>query len=144
MELPGYGCHPVRSIALFRAVTEAIQTRLTIIVGSRDDLVRSSYEQLGNPLVSRTDRPWHEHDGRLRSLAEVPSWDAETMNEDVRWLLERLRRAGIRQVIVVDLTKPEFGLPVVRVVIPGLEMALINPDRYLLGHRARAVLQGRS
>ena len=143
MELPGYGCHPVRSIAFFRAVAEAIQTRLTIIVGSRDDLVRGSYEQLGNPLVTRPDRPWPNHNGSLRSLSEGPSWDAETVDEDVRWLLERLRRAGLRQVIVVDLTKPEFGLPVVRVVIPGLEMALINPDRYLLGQRAQSILRGR-
>jgi ribosomal protein S12 methylthiotransferase accessory factor len=47
---------------------------------------------------------------------------------------------GICQAIAVDLTKPELGLPVTRVVIPGLE----GPDKgehgdYVPGPRARAV-----
>jgi ribosomal protein S12 methylthiotransferase accessory factor YcaO len=51
---------------------------------------------------------------------------------------------GIRQVVVVDLTKPEIGLPVVRVVVPGLE----GPDKggrsdYAPGPRARAMLGDR-
>ena len=45
--------------------------------------------------------------------------------------------------VVVDLTKPEFGLPVVRVVIPGLEGPDLSPG-YSLGARARAVLEGRA
>lgn len=141
VDIPGYGCHPARSVALFRALTEAAQTRLTIIAGSRDDLVRRRYEQLGNPLVSWPDRPWFDYQGALRNFSEGPTWGAETFDEDVLWLLERLRATGIQRVVVVDLTKQEFGLPVVRVVIPGLEMALINPDRYALGQRARKLLQ---
>ena len=144
VDLPGYGCHPARSIALFRALTEAAQTRLTIIAGSRDDLARSRYEQLGNPLVSWPDRTWFDYDGPLRNFAQGPTCDAETFDDDVLWLLERLRAIGIQRVVVVDLTKPEFGLPVVRVVIPGMEMALIDPDHYALGQRARTLLERRS
>lgn len=33
----------------------------------------------------------------------------------------RLSHAGVEEVLAVDLTKREFGIPVVRVVIPGLE-----------------------
>jgi ribosomal protein S12 methylthiotransferase accessory factor len=40
--------------------------------------------------------------------------------------------------VVVDLTKPEFRLPVVRVVIPGLE-SQIDTESYVPGARARAV-----
>ena len=43
--------------------------------------------------------------------------------------------------VVLDLTKPEFGVPVVRVVIPGLE-GIDSSPRYLRGPRARAVLNG--
>ena len=39
----------------------------------------------------------------------------------------------------MDLTKPEFGIPVVRVVVPGLEGADESPD-YLLGERGLRVL----
>ena len=37
------------------------------------------------------------------------------------WELDALRSAGLGEVVVVDLTREEFGIPVVRVVIPGLE-----------------------
>ena len=39
--------------------------------------------------------------------------------------------------LAVDLTRPEFGLPVVRVVVPGLE-GLDDVD-YVPGARARKV-----
>ena len=41
--------------------------------------------------------------------------------------------------MAVDLTKPEFGIPVARLVIPGLEGVDESPD-YLLGARARSVV----
>jgi len=63
-----------------------------------------------------------------------------TIDEDVAWELARLRAAGIARVIVVGLTKPELGVPVVRVVIPGLE-----PEDPISAHipvpRARALLE---
>ncbi|MCL6649199.1 MAG: YcaO-like family protein [Chloroflexi bacterium] len=34
----GQGCHARREIALLRALTEATQSRLTVIAGTRDDL----------------------------------------------------------------------------------------------------------
>src|SRR5689334_8075161 len=39
----GAGCHPDRTIALIRALTEAAQTRLTYITGIRDDLLPAEY-----------------------------------------------------------------------------------------------------
>ncbi len=56
----------------------------------------------------------------------------------VAWLLDRLRSVGIRQAIAVDLTKPEFDVPVVRIVVPGLE-GIDGPD-YVPGRRAAAML----
>lgn len=40
----GNGCHLRKKIALNRAVTEALQSRLTLIAGSRDDILNSTYE----------------------------------------------------------------------------------------------------
>jgi hypothetical protein len=40
---------------------------------------------------------------------------------------------------VVDLTMPEFNLPVVKIVIPGLEGVPDGPD-YVPGARAQAVI----
>ena len=39
----GYGCHPTAERALIRAITEAAQTRVTNIAGSRDDFVPDEY-----------------------------------------------------------------------------------------------------
>jgi len=78
-----------------------------------------------------------------RDFEDVPTCESDTLREDVEWVLCRLQSAGIHQLLVVDLTKPELGLPVVRVVVPGLE----GPDKggrgdYVPGPRAHAVRGG--
>jgi ribosomal protein S12 methylthiotransferase accessory factor len=67
---------------------------------------------------------------------ECVTFEGDTLNADVKWELERLRAAGIRQVAVVDLTKRALGLPVVRVVIPGLE-GIPDATGYIPGRRYR-------
>ena len=52
-----------------------------------------------------------------------------------------LRQAGIEQVAVVDLTREEFKIPVVRVIIPGLE-APHDDDTYVPGARAERSANG--
>ena len=77
---------------------------------------------------------------RPRAFGDVPSFEAPSFDDDVDWQLERLHAVGVGQVAVVDLTKPQFGIPVVRVVIPGLEGADSSP-KYQPGARARAVIE---
>ncbi|MGA7628657.1 MAG: YcaO-like family protein, partial [Methanoregula sp.] len=36
---------------------------------------------------------------------------------------------GLDRVIVVDLTREEIGIPVVRVIVPGLEVYAMDPER---------------
>jgi ribosomal protein S12 methylthiotransferase accessory factor len=138
----GYGCHPVCAIALSRALTEAAQTRLTVISGLRDDFGGDTYEQLLDPDVVRKMRHRIMASEPTRQFHEVPSWEGETFEDDVEWELECMARAGLRHVIVVDLTKTEFGLPIVRVIVPGLEP--IPGSGCVLGERGRAMLRARS
>lgn len=134
----GHGCHPARQVALARAVTEAAQARLTLISGVRDDFGRDIYDELLRPDVLRAARQRGATSGATRLFRDIPHSDAETFEEDVEWQLNCIRQAGLRQVVVIDLTKPEFGLPVVRVIIPGLE-PMFAPG-YVPGRRAQAVL----
>ncbi len=134
----GKGCHPARHVALLRALTEAAQSRLTWISGARDDMPRSEYELSRNPDVLERQRSELRNGATPRSFRDVPSQESATFERDVAWLLERLRAAGIKCVAVVDLTHPGLRVPVVRVVIPGLE-ALHDAPGYLPGARARAV-----
>lgn len=134
----GSGCHVSREVALLRAITEAAQCRLTYICGARDDAGRDFFERARDP----------ERVASMRAIvtAELPAarrFDAvptalhESCAEDVAWELESLRRAGIGQVAAVDLSLPEFAIPVVRVVIPGLE-SLHDAPGYVPGARALA------
>ena len=58
------------------------------------------------------------------------------------WELKCLSKAGLHRVVVIDLTKPEFGLPVTRVIVPGLEP--IPGPGYFPGRRARLAIAGKS
>ncbi len=134
----GSGCHPCKSIALARALTEAAQVRTTYISGARDDLSHREYEV---PELERKNRLLGRlagSDDGSADFGEIPNRQFETFEEDVEWLLARLADSGIEEVVCVDLSKPEFDIPVVRVVIPGLE-GPHDEDDYIPGPRARAI-----
>lgn len=133
----GMGCHPRREVALLRALTEAAQSRLTVISGSRDDNPRARYEHVRDADQLATFRDHLADTVADRDFADVPTFDGATFAEDVTWELERLTAAGIEQVIAVDLTKPEFDIPVMRVVVPGLESVHHSPQ-FTPGPRGRA------
>lgn len=132
----GSGCHPFRNIALLRALLEAEQGRLTLIAGSRDDFSRKDYavhrsRRVLDRFRSEICRGTGEADFR-----DVPTFEGQTLNDDLDWLLERLRSAGIQEVVAVDLSKPELGIPVVRVIVPYLE-SLSFAANYVSGRRAK-------
>ena len=78
-----------------------------------------------------------------RRFGDAPDWDSDTLDGDLDWELGRLRGAGIKRVIAVDLTKEAFRVPVVRVIIPGLE-GLREVPGYIPGKRALAAATGAS
>ncbi|MCP5069363.1 MAG: YcaO-like family protein [bacterium] len=135
----GFGCHPSCDIALLRALTEAAQSRLTAISGARDDLPRETYLQQRAPSVLRRQRQLVEGCEPRRRFDLVPSHQSDSFMGDISWLLERLLSVGLDQVVLVDLTAAEIGIPVVRVIIPGLEAACVSRGDFRLGARGRAV-----
>jgi YcaO-like protein with predicted kinase domain len=137
----GCGCHVSRSVALLRALLEAAQSRLTIVAGARDDIPRSEYLRHRSPRMVRRFRKQIQASAQCARFDDAPTFNNATLNEDLDFLLNRLRAAGIGQVIAVDLTKPEFRIPVVRIVIPHLEPISDSP-KYLRGRRARMSSRG--
>ena len=126
-------------MALLRALTEAAQSRLTFIAGARDDMPRGEYEHF---LDRETYDNWRASmvaPRRPRRFTEAPTFEGLTLHEDLDWQLGRLEAVGIEQVAVVDLTKPEFGIPVARVVIPGLEG--LDSAKYRPGTRAISLMR---
>ena len=136
----GSGCHPSRAIALSRALTEAVQARTTYIAGSRDDFLPALYTAAARERRLRECRALLAVQESARSFQDVPNFEADDIADDVDWMLRRLARAGMPQALVVDLTIANYGLPVVRVVVPGLEGPDKGPDSdYVPGARARAM-----
>lgn len=134
----GAGCHPDRAVALSRALTEAAQVRLTYIAGIRDDLAPPEYREpataalgdlLADALAATT---------RARSFGNIPEHTSGDLGDDLRWILDRLRAVGVARVVACDLTRADIGVPVARIVIPGLEGDPRHPA-YVPGRRARAL-----
>jgi ribosomal protein S12 methylthiotransferase accessory factor len=111
-------------VALWRALFEAAQVRLTAIAGARDDLdprVCTASPSSPGPGAGMAV-------GRSIDFATVPDVERDDFGEDVEALIGDLRAAGFAQVLRVDLTRAEIGIAVVRLIVPGL-----LPDPHLLG-----------
>lgn len=131
----GSGCHADREVALLRAVTEAAQARLTRIAGAREDLGADAYPD--DPGVDRGSARWFPAAGE-RSFAALPSPATASLRGDVAATLAALHRVGLTQAVHVDLTQARFGVPVARVIVPGLEGPAHSADiDYVPGERAR-------
>ena len=111
----GRGCHPSASRAAIRAITEAAQSRLTIIAGARDDFDPALYAA---PL--KPDLLVYPHAEPKDGAAPSPG-----VASDPRGLLPaifaRLGGAGVGRVIVVPLSGAHERMPVVKVLVPELE-----------------------
>jgi YcaO-like protein with predicted kinase domain len=117
----GFGAHSDPSIALTRALTEVAQVRSMIISGARDDLNRAMYASYFHPDVRAENAALLTPAGELVAFPPDPAvWPDATLSGELRRVLDRLRANGVREVAVVDLTHPDFAIPVVRVVVPGM------------------------
>jgi len=135
----GAGCHPCKEVALLRALTEAAQTRLTLMSGSRDDTGLDDYEGAQDLALQAKVRQWLNPKNHNRHFSEVADFSSKSFTDDIRWMLRQLKSRGLDEVVVVNLSKPEFDLSVVRVLIPGLE-GIADVPGYQPGERARAIL----
>jgi ribosomal protein S12 methylthiotransferase accessory factor len=130
----GSGCHTSAPVALARALAEAAQSRLTAIVGARDDIPPAYYAMIGwgrNAASLFGELPAYASDTAPSIAAR--SLDEATIDVDLAVVLECLRRAGIGRVVAVDLA--HFGVPCVRVIAEGLEGQHEKPG-YRPGPRA--------
>ncbi len=98
---------------------QALQKRLTYISGSRDDVTRAELERANRPELKRA--VWQEFEAESASvtLEQRPSWGTGSPGTDLEAVVSRLARRGCDDVLAVELTRPEMGLPVWKALIPG-------------------------
>jgi ribosomal protein S12 methylthiotransferase accessory factor YcaO len=130
--------------ALLGALLEAAQVRTTYIIGSREDIAFSDYDPAILARRNAEARALMCAAASPLSFQEAANAQFDSPEADVEWILTRLRSIGLTQAVAVELTQPEFGIPVVRMVVPGLEGFDHHSAQYLPGARARAVREGLS
>ena len=59
----------------------------------------------------------------------------EDILDDINLILYSLKNVGLKRTIIVDLTNPNIGIPVVRAIIPGLETFEVTKS--IMGRRAK-------
>jgi ribosomal protein S12 methylthiotransferase accessory factor len=135
----GCGCHPDPVRAALRAITEAAQSRLTAIAGSRDDFSPRLYQRLdgAGPMQQLIDL-CDEKPAAPRFAIEPAK---RSIQENIRHIVGRLQSRGIEQVVVVPLSHPRLPVSIVRVIVPGLEVD-VTGEFIQLGLRAVGAMQG--
>jgi ribosomal protein S12 methylthiotransferase accessory factor len=125
----GIGTHTSARIAVMRALTEVAQSRLTQIHGAREDTTQAELrKRMGYDRAKRINAYWFKNNGVV-DYNRIVSYDSDDFLTDIRFIIEALKRQGLDRVIVVDLTREEIGIPVVRVIVPGLEVFAMDPER---------------
>jgi ribosomal protein S12 methylthiotransferase accessory factor len=122
----GSGTHPDPDVAVFRAVSEAIQSRLILIQAARDSYNRLRTPARATPPAATAKRPVQL---KRQSFGTVSGFKSADLRADLGFLLDRLRAAGLGACVAVDLTDPRWSIPVVRVRVAGLSCYSVNMRR---------------
>lgn len=113
----GYGTHLSVSVAATRAITEAAQSRLTFIHGSREDLEPDAYQGPHHKIFDFFDRI--EANSRWWNLKEMAEDD---LSQDYACVLRALSANGYKNILRVNMTRTPFDIPVAKVFVSGLKL----------------------
>ncbi|KOG34660.1 YcaO-like family protein [Streptomyces resistomycificus] len=117
----GSGTHTDPDVAVSRALTEAVQSRLTEISATRDDIPSDQ----DTARDASTDPGFHPHaDGLdIADALRGHGGDHEDMEQELAAVVRRLTDVTGHVPLVVRLSGPSEPFSVVRVVCPGLRYA---------------------
>jgi ribosomal protein S12 methylthiotransferase accessory factor len=134
--LYGFGAHLDPAVALSRALTEVNQS-LDAVPLAGGPPGTQSYRGSAEAVHWWRTATVHQQpylapsaDEPQACLQDLPDLSTDRVDSDVTWLVQGLAQHGI-EVLVLDQTRPDVGLPVVRVVAPGLRhfWARFGPGR---------------
>ena len=126
----GVGTHLNPEIAAVRALTEVAQSRTTHKHGAKTNAkLQKVSQEMGYEKIKKVNRVWYSKSGRTVKLAEMKRLDTPYVLDDIEVVFDKLVECGFDKVIAVDLTRPEIMIPAVRMIIPGLEVSTMDPER---------------
>ncbi|MDI3541827.1 MAG: thioglycine synthase [Candidatus Methanomethylophilaceae archaeon] len=126
----GVGTHLNPEIAAVRAITEAAQSRTTHRHGIKvDPHRRAMCQELGYERMKKINSMWFSTTGREVRLSEMERLDTPYVLDDIEVVFQRLIDAGFYMAVTVDLTREDICIPVVRMIVPGMEVYTMDPER---------------
>lgn len=133
--VPGFGAHLDPKIALLRAVTEMNQMLSSPLLGRPD---KGAAKEPMDPetahwleTATTANQPYLlASEGVTGVAVSAPQTWTDDVADDVRACQALVERAGM-EMLVLDQTRPEVGLPVAKVIVPGLRhfWARLAPGR---------------
>jgi len=118
--IAGYGAHFDPKIAILRAVTEVNQIGCHL----PENYPQTDTESALSYWFDRAtiaNQPYLAPDqtSPLKQYSDYPQQWSDDIKEDVLICAETVKQAGL-EMLVLNQTRPDIGLPVVKVIIPGL------------------------
>lgn len=115
----GFGAHLDPTIAILRALTEVSQVGLELDKIPDDKLDGESKDWMLNVTVEN--HPWLAPDPSvpMKTASDYPKRWSDDIHTDVMNCVKTAQTAGL-EVMVLDQTRPDIGLNVVKVIIPGM------------------------
>ncbi len=126
----GVGTHLNPEIAAIRAITEVAQSRATHKDGKKINAqLQRVTNEMGYDRIKQMNRVWYAETDRRVALSDMVDESTDDVLDDIEVVLGKLVDAGFDSVIACDLTRPELNVPVVRMVIPNMEVWTMDGER---------------
>jgi len=126
----GVGTHLNPEIAAVRAITEVAQSRTTHKHGVKTNAkLQKINNEMGYDRIKEVNRMWYSPSKNEIKLSDMERLDTDYVLDDIEVVLQRLDETGFDKIIAVDLTRSEVGVPVVRMIVPGLEVYTMDHER---------------
>ena len=124
--IDGFGAHLDPKVAMVRALLEIATTRALFIdkygiEGMQESMCAYYREE------DETDPRFYASD--RKNLSDIAVEYTDDIYDDIQILMMKLEARGLDRVIAVDLTRPDLGIPTVRMVVPGAEASCFDKSR---------------
>lgn len=123
--IDGFGAHLDPKVAAVRALLEIATTRALFfrkygLERMQDSLPPYYWEEEDDPRFCALQQ---------KSLGAIPAEFTDDIAADIRLMTAKLCSRGLDKVIAVDLTRPDIGVPTVRMIVPGMEATCFDRSR---------------
>jgi len=118
----GYCAAANKDFALLTALNEAVLSRVTTISGAREDLKKfEDYKRNYTYKEYKQKYSYWFNTTYSINYDEIIGYRSLSIQEDTVYLIDCIKKAGFENIYVINLTNNDINLPVVKVIIPGME-----------------------